>query len=341
MNVVACITVRMTSERLPGKVLADIAGKPALARVVERYRAVRGVDHIVVATSTEPSDVPIAKWCHQNGVSFHCGPLDDVCQRIVDACEYFSPDYVLRGLGDCTFIEPKLQEMLLDVASLHDADAVRMVTSAHVWPVYGAAESPYSWRAVQQMNDCSSGSQREHFGTHLDANRTAYNVVYPLPSRGYNETYYRPYRLELDTEADLFLMNTIYEMLGPDREPPLHEVIDLLDSCPDLALINATVAEKTGPLTSFTPEQRRQWVENMRGGCVVDWSGDGGWEWIQGYDAGAKPIWCASGRCYLGYVNHIGGGRNELIRPGGDRIQGNANLSCSCGADRRWIGRSK
>lgn len=341
MSVVACITVRMSSARLPGKVMADMAGKPALARVVDRYRMVGGLSEIVIATSVDASDDPVAEWCADEGVRCHRGSLDDVCRRIYDACSPFAPDYVLRGLGDCTFIEPQLQEMLLDVCSLHDADAARMVTSANAWPVYGAAESPYSWAAVEKMALHSSGSQREHFGTHLDANRHEYDVVYPLPSRGYNETYYRPYRLELDTETDLFLLSTIYELLGPDREPALHEVIDLLDNCPDLALVNAAVSEKTGPLTTFTPEQRAKWVDDMSRGRIVDWSGDDRWEWMQERDQSAAGIWCDSGRCYLGYVNHVGGGRNELVLPGGTRVKGDADLSCSCGAGRRWYGRQK
>jgi len=339
MNIIACITVRMSADRLPGKVLADIAGKPALARVVDRYRQIKSLTHLVVATSTDPSDDPVQQWCNDNEINCYRGSLDDVCERIYHACAPWEPDYVLRGLGDCTFIEPMLQEMLVDVCALHSADAVRMVQSAHSWPVYGAAESPYSWRAVHRMYTMSEGPAREHFGMHLDANRGLYNVVYLLANKRYNETYFRPYRLELDTEADLYLMNQIYERLGPDREPALHEVIDLLGSCPDLALINASIAEKTGPLTTYTPAQRRDWVEHMHDAHIVDWSDDTEWTWMQGHDPSKTPIWCDSGLCYLGYVDHLRAGRNVLVRPGGDRIVGDAELTCSCGAGRKWTKR--
>ncbi len=98
MNVIACITVRMSSDRLPGKVLADICGKPALARVIDRYRQVEGVTDIVVATTTDAGDEPIVRWCKDAGIDWYRGSLDDVCHRIRNACEPYrpyKPDYIL------------------------------------------------------------------------------------------------------------------------------------------------------------------------------------------------------------------------------------------------------
>lgn len=328
MHTIACITVRMSSERLPGKVMADIAGKPALARIVGRYRQVQGLSDILVATTTDASDDAVNYWCNQEGVPCFRGSVDDVVDRIYHACRPYHADYVFRGLGDCTFIEPMLVEMMTNVVTLHQADTGRVFTSPNAWPVYGAAEAPYSWASIERMKEQSSGSQREHFGSHIDSNRWLYDIVYPCPSSGYYATYYRPFRLELDTETDLYMLCEIYKALGMEREPPLHEVISFLDGNLDLAMCNQHIAERTGPLTTYSPEQRADWMNYMNG-RVVDWGGD--WTWMAGNDGTRRAIWCDSGTCYLGYVE-----RCSLFRPDGTRILGDAVIQCSCGANKRW-----
>lgn len=338
MNVIACITARMSSERLPGKPLVDICGRPNLARVVERYEAVESVSAVVIATTTDLSDGAIADWCRDAGKRCYRGSLDDVCQRISEAGRPHGPDYVIRGLTDAPFISPFLLDMAVDVVSLHGADAGRICAGPSVQPVYGAAEFPYSQRAVRQLDLLSSGSQREHFGAYLDAHRDEFDVVYPAPTREYYATYFRPYRLELDTEADLEMVREVYRRLGADARPALHEVIALLDSDPDLALSNSHVPERTGPLTTFTPGQRRGWMRAMEG-RRVDWGGD--WSLLQGNRGGGKAIWCDAGECYLGYVKRVkerGRALNVLVRPGGEVIKGDATLACSCGAGRKWHG---
>ena len=63
MNIVAIIQARMGSNRLPGKVMKDIAGKPMLERVVNRVRRARTLQAVVVATSTKAADDEIAEFC--------------------------------------------------------------------------------------------------------------------------------------------------------------------------------------------------------------------------------------------------------------------------------------
>ena len=75
----------MGSSRLPGKVLLDIEGQPMLARVVERARCAATVDQIVVATTTEVEDDPVANFCQER--DYHCqrGSLHDVLDRYYQA----------------------------------------------------------------------------------------------------------------------------------------------------------------------------------------------------------------------------------------------------------------
>lgn len=102
----AVVQGRMGSQRLPGKVLMDLAGAPMIARVLERAAAASNVDRVVLATSTEPSDDPLAELAVKLGVPCHRGPEDDVLRRVREAAESAWADNVVRVTGDCPLLDP-------------------------------------------------------------------------------------------------------------------------------------------------------------------------------------------------------------------------------------------
>ena len=81
MRTVAIIQARMSSSRLPGKVLLDIAGQPMLVRVVERARRAKTIDDVMVATTTDPADDPIEALCRERGYPVYRGSMFDVLDR--------------------------------------------------------------------------------------------------------------------------------------------------------------------------------------------------------------------------------------------------------------------
>jgi spore coat polysaccharide biosynthesis protein SpsF len=104
MQVAAVVQARMSSERLPGKVLAPLAGKPALGYLLERLA---GYD-VVVATSTDPSDDAIGAFCAERGVRCFRGPLADVAARFAGVVERFRLDAFVRVNGDSPLLDPQL-----------------------------------------------------------------------------------------------------------------------------------------------------------------------------------------------------------------------------------------
>src|SRR5512136_108928 len=93
---IAIIQARMSSSRLPGKVLLDIAGQPMLAHVVERTRRAKMIDAVVIATTTEPSDDPIAALCAERGYPCYRGSLHDVLDRYYQAARSFKAQIIVR-----------------------------------------------------------------------------------------------------------------------------------------------------------------------------------------------------------------------------------------------------
>ena len=105
-QIVAVIQARMSSTRLPGKVLCDIAGMPMLELVVSRLRRCAKLDEIIIATSTESEDDLIEALRLLIGVSCHRGELADVRERFKGALDPLQPNHFVRITGDCPLIDP-------------------------------------------------------------------------------------------------------------------------------------------------------------------------------------------------------------------------------------------
>src|SRR4051812_48719033 len=93
-RIVASIEARMSSSRLPGKVLADVEGRPALLRLVERLRRADTINDIVVATTTKTSDDSLVLLLEREGIRCFRGSEDDVLQRVVEAHRMMKTDIV-------------------------------------------------------------------------------------------------------------------------------------------------------------------------------------------------------------------------------------------------------
>jgi len=103
----------MSSSRLPGKVLKLINGKPMLQHVVERVRRSQMVDEVMVATTSESSDDPLAAYCQENGIAVFRGQMQDVLDRFYQAAKIAQADVVVRITADCPVIDPGLIDDLV------------------------------------------------------------------------------------------------------------------------------------------------------------------------------------------------------------------------------------
>lgn len=122
MTVLAILQARMSSTRLPGKVLMPLAGAPMLVRQMERLDRARRIDRLVVATSLDPSDDAIEQTCRREGVAVHRGPLDDVLARFIGALDAFPADHVVRLTGDCPLADWEVVDATIDTVLAGGAD---------------------------------------------------------------------------------------------------------------------------------------------------------------------------------------------------------------------------
>ncbi|CAN5918966.1 glycosyltransferase family protein [soil metagenome] len=113
MKRVAIVQARMTSQRLPGKILVDVAGKPMLSQELARLRRAKNLDAIVIATTTNASDDPVVDLARHEGVQSFRGDEHDVLGRFVGAAKASNADIVVRITGDCPLIDPEVVDRVI------------------------------------------------------------------------------------------------------------------------------------------------------------------------------------------------------------------------------------
>jgi len=108
------IQARMGSERLPGKVLKEVRGRPLLDYLVERVKKARLVDEVIIATTTSPQDEAIARWCARSGTKFYRGDEKDVLKRHYEAAKKYQALIVVRVTSDCPLIDPRVIDLAVE-----------------------------------------------------------------------------------------------------------------------------------------------------------------------------------------------------------------------------------
>lgn len=150
---------RMSSSRLPGKVLREVAGRSLLEHVLERVRRARELDYVVLATSSELSDDPLAAAAERAGAPVFRGDLSDVTGRVLACAREFGLDAVARVNGDSPWVDPTLLDR--GVALMRES-GVDLVTNVQerTFP-YGVAVEVVRTAALERV--CSEASDPAHF----------------------------------------------------------------------------------------------------------------------------------------------------------------------------------
>ena len=112
--ILAIIQARMSSNRLPGKVLKDLAGKPMLQWVIDAAKDSKLIDGVVVATSTMASDVPIIEHCRNQGIYCRTGSLDDVLGRFYAVAMEWRPTHIVRLTADCPLLTGDIIDSVIE-----------------------------------------------------------------------------------------------------------------------------------------------------------------------------------------------------------------------------------
>ena len=115
MKTVAIIQARMGSTRFPNKVMRTICGTPMVGLLLARLKNSNLVDQIILATSEDPRNDPLAKYVRDLEYTVFRGSEDDVLDRYYRAAKEAKADLVVRITGDCPLIDSKvIDDMIYD-----------------------------------------------------------------------------------------------------------------------------------------------------------------------------------------------------------------------------------
>lgn len=241
MRVNAVIQARLSSTRLPGKVLRDLGGRSVLAWVARAALAASGVDEVIVATSTHADDDAVAAAASAAGAHVVRGPLDDVLARFSLAAQRFPCDAVVRLTADCPLADPAL---IGSVVALWRADpSVHYVSDTLVRTLprgYDCELVRVDVLAEQAIE--ATGADRAHVTSGVYRQPERYRCAGVMVAPNASDL-----RVTLDTGEDAELLDAVVASLGDDVHS-WRDVVALLRARPELAAINAGVEQK--PLAS-------------------------------------------------------------------------------------------
>ena len=115
MKIGVLIEARMSSTRLPGKVLMKIRNKTMLGFIVDRIKLVKKIKNIVVATTINKNDDKIVKWCEQKKISYYRGSENNVINRVYQAAKKYKLDIIVLITGDCPLVDHNIISQILNV----------------------------------------------------------------------------------------------------------------------------------------------------------------------------------------------------------------------------------
>jgi len=240
----AIIQARMSSTRLPGKVLLPLSDKPVLEHVIQRVRNCKLVDKVIVATTVHDSDDIIEDWCKKNNFDYYRGSLEDVLDRFYKVASQFKAENILRITADCPVIDSGIIDEVIE--KYHEGN----------FDFYGlSGEFPdgldctmFSFKALETAwKNSKLQSEREHVGPYMVNHPELFTIG------GYEKFKNLGHlRLTLDEPRDYQLLSTIFKKLYDIDNFFNHEmIINLFNKSPELLKINSEIIRNEGYVKSI------------------------------------------------------------------------------------------
>jgi len=241
MKIIIITQARMTSTRLPGKVLKTVLGKPLLSYQIERLQRVKQAREVVVATTTNQTDQPIKELCRTMAVPIFRGSEEDVLSRYYEAAKMHKADVVVRVTSDCPLIDPEVIDKVIEYYIKH-LPSYHYVsnTLTRTYP-RGMDTEVFSFQALEEAYwEATAQPDREHVTPFIYRHPERYriaNVAYPEDQSCHRWT--------VDTTEDFDLIRKIIEHIYPVKpEFTLEDVLELIHENQDWYYINAHVEQK-------------------------------------------------------------------------------------------------
>ena len=247
---VGIIQARMRSERLPGKILSPLCGRPLLALLATRTARAR-VDDWWLATTSDPADDVTEAWGFELGLRVYRGHATDVLSRFIAVADETGADWLVRLTADNPFIDAPLIDALIEArdtradskSDVEDApEAVELFRASNGRPLgYGVELVRTS--ALTRASASIPADQfhhRVHVTSWLSNNGRIGSVALPAdwPERS-------AWRWTVDTYEDLAMARSAFRLFGSEAATiDYPAMVRLLDGVPEIAAMNEHIVQK-------------------------------------------------------------------------------------------------
>lgn len=211
MKINVFLQARMSSTRLPGKVLMELCGKPMIGHQIERIRLSKCIDKIVILTSTDSSDDELAKYCESINCKVFRGNLNNVLSRFIGALKKYPCDHVVRLTGDCPLIDWNVVDLVVGEHINNGCD----YTSNTLTPTFpdGLDVEVFTKDCLNRMfNKATTQLEKEHVTYYCYTHKeefSLHNVV--------NDKDQSAFRWTVDSIEDFNFVEQIYNSLYPTK----------------------------------------------------------------------------------------------------------------------------
>ncbi|WP_261303487.1 glycosyltransferase family protein [Paenibacillus andongensis] len=242
MQISAVVASRMTSSRLPGKIMMDLAGQPALIRLIERLRKSRYINDIVIATTINKSDDIVEDTAKEQKVLCYRGSEEDVLLRTLRAAEVTNTDLIIQITSDCPLMDAETIDVVIE--RMLENPYLDFVTNQMflTYPL-GFGVEVFRTSLLKEIEQLTQDpADREHVSLYIYERPETFhlsNIEAPVYLRRPN------FRLTLDTVEDYELIRKIYEELYPiNKNFDLYQIVNFLSKNTELLSINSTIQQR-------------------------------------------------------------------------------------------------
>ena len=241
MNIVAIVQARMSSTRLPGKVLRKILGKPMLQYVIDRVSHASLIDETIIATTNNPLDNEIIEFCKDIGISCFRGSEDDVLSRYYQTSKKYKANCVVRICSDSPLIDPFIIDKMIRVFMENNGKYDYVSNTLDQTYPLGMNVEVFSQSALEcAFLNHTEKYEKEHVTPYIYTHTKLFGIYKEQLENDYSHL-----RLTVDEEQDFILVKKIIEEMHPVNPVfSMFDIIDLYNSNPSLFLLNSDVVQK-------------------------------------------------------------------------------------------------
>jgi spore coat polysaccharide biosynthesis protein SpsF len=243
METALIVQARMTSTRLPGKVLKEVLGRPLLDYQVERLRRVRLQDGLIIATTVNTTDEPLVAFCEERKIPYYRGSEDDVLARYLEAAETFDVANIVRITSDCPLIDPEIVDRVIGTFFNNRENTDYVANTLERTFPRGLDCEIFSSDLLREIDKLATdSSEREHVTSYIYKHLEKYRLMNVAGEEDLSR-----YRWTVDTAEDFELIRRILTELYPVKpEFSTRDCLELLERHPDWNDINRHVRQKAG-----------------------------------------------------------------------------------------------